>query len=60
MNRYLALILIAFALSMLMAVDICKWDFDESSLEPSMGEGVFSLIGGVTNDGYSSGFSGYG
>lgn len=60
MNRYLALILIAFALSTLMAVDICKWDFDESSPEPSMGEGILSLIGGVTNDGYSSGFSGMG
>jgi hypothetical protein len=41
----------------LQATVITAWDFEAQSTAPSTGEGMISLIGGVTNDGYNTGYN---
>jgi hypothetical protein len=36
---------------------ITQWDFEAQTLSPSIGTGTISLIGNVTNDGFSTGYN---
>ncbi|HNX00979.1 MAG TPA: hypothetical protein PKK33_06400 [Candidatus Cloacimonadota bacterium] len=57
MRKLLLFCLLVSCAAFIHGVVITQWDFDSQSLTPSIGTGSISLIGGVTNDGYSTGYS---
>ncbi len=52
------IILIVLGFGLLQASVITAWDFEAQNAEPSTGNGSLSLIGGVSHDAYSGGYSG--
>jgi hypothetical protein len=54
--KNILLILFVVGFGLLNAVVITAWNFDDNSINPSTGSGSLSLIGGVTNDGFSTGY----
>jgi len=55
--KQLAIFLALFCLTSLNAAVITAWDFEAQSTTPSLGNGSISLIGGVSSDGFSSGYN---
>jgi len=59
--KRIAIILFLLGFALLNAAVITAWDFESQTTDPSTGSGTISLIGGVTNDGFNTGYptSGY-
>ncbi len=56
MRKTLIVAILLAVFTLVNAVVITSWNFDNDSILPTTGEGSLSLIGGVTDDGFNTGY----
>ncbi|MDZ4120902.1 MAG: hypothetical protein U1C33_00680 [Candidatus Cloacimonadaceae bacterium] len=57
MKRILLISLFTMLCAMAMSVVISEWNFNDSSNSPNIGSGSLTLIGGLADDGFNTGYS---